>query len=69
MIGLILSGVVFGSASAAQINLYMLFASIALFLCIPPLFIADEVLPKELIEKRQLLDYLEGVKNKFTGKK
>jgi MFS family permease len=69
MIGLILSGVVFGSASAAQINSYMLFASIALFLCIPPLFIADEALPKELIEKRQLLDYLEGVKNKFTGKK
>ena len=68
MVGLIVSGVSFGSASAAQINLYMLFASIALFLCIPPLFLADETLPKELIEKRQLLDYLEGVKNKFTGK-
>jgi len=69
MVGLILSGVSFGSASAAQINSYMLFASIALFLCIPPLFLADEALPKELIEKRQLLDYLEGVKNKFAGKK
>ena len=69
MIGLILSGVNFGTASAAQIGSYMLFASIALFLCIPPLFLADEALPKELIEKRQLLDYLEGVKNKFTGKK
>jgi MFS family permease len=68
MVGLIVSGVSYGSASAAQINLYMLFASIALFLCIPPLFLADEALPKELIEKRQLLDYLEGVKNKFTGK-
>ena len=69
MIGLILSGVSFGTASAGQIGSYMLFASIALFLCIPPLFLADEALPKELIEKRQLLDYLEGVKNKFTGKK
>lgn len=69
MVGLILSGVNFGSASAAQISLYTLFASIALFLCIPPLFLADEALPKELIEKRLLLDYLEGVKNKFTGKK
>ena len=69
MIGLILSGVNFGIASSTQIGSYMLFASIALFLCIPPLFLADEALPKELIEKRQLLDYLEGVKNKFTGKK
>jgi MFS family permease len=69
MLGLILSGVSYGSASAAQIGLYMLFASIALFLCIPPLFLAEEALPKELIEKRQLLDYLEGVKNKFSGKK
>ena len=69
MLGLILSGVSFGSASAAQIGSYMLFASIALFLCIPPLFLAEEALPKELIEKRQLLDYLEGVKNKFSGKK
>jgi MFS family permease len=69
MVGLILSGVSFGSSSAAQISLYTLFASIALFLCIPPLFLAEEALPKELIEKRQLLDYLEGVKNRFTGKK
>jgi MFS family permease len=69
MVGLILSGVSFGSASAAQISSYTLFASLALFLCIPPLFLADESLPKELIEKRQLLDYLEGVKNKFTGNK
>jgi MFS family permease len=69
LVGLILSGVSFGPASAAQISSYTLFASIALFLCIPPLFLADEALPKELIEKRQLLDYLEGVKNKFTGNK
>jgi MFS family permease len=69
MVGLILSGVSFGSASSAQISSYMLFASIALFLCIPPLFLADEALPKELIEKRQLIDYLDGVKEKFTKKK
>jgi MFS family permease len=69
MLGLILTGVSFGMASAGQINAYMLFSSVALFLCIPPLLLAEEALPKELIEKRQLLDYLDGVKNKFAKKK
>jgi len=69
MLGLILTGISFGNASASQINAYMLFSSVALFLCIPPLILADEALPKELIEKRQLLDYLDGVKNKFVRKK
>ena len=68
MIGLILSGASFGSASTAQINTYLLFSSIALFLCIPPLLVADEALPKELIEKRQLADYLDGFKGKFKKK-
>jgi len=69
MVGLILGGVSFGSASNAQINAYMLFSSIALFLCIPPLLFAEEALPKELIEKRQLADYLDGFKGKFGKKK
>jgi MFS family permease len=69
MVGLILAGTRFGSASTSQINAYMLFSSIALFLCIPPLLLAEEALPKELIEKRQLADYLGGFKNKITKKK
>jgi MFS family permease len=69
MIGLILTGTFFGNASTSQINAYMLFSSIALFLCIPPLILAEEALPKELVEKRQLLDYLDGVKNRFGKKK
>jgi MFS family permease len=69
MLGLILTGTSFGMASASQINAYMLFSSVALFLCIPPLILAEEALPKELIEKRQLIDYLDGVKNKFVRKK
>ena len=68
MIGLILSGASFGSASTSQINTYLLFSSIALFLCIPPLLVAEEALPKELIEKRQLADYLDGFKGKFKKK-
>ncbi len=69
MIGLILTGTSFGMATSSQINAYMLFSSVALFLCIPPLLLAEEALPKELIEKRQLLDYFDGVKNKFAKKK
>ena len=69
MLGLILCGASFGSASTSQINAYMLFSSIALFLCIPPLLFAEEALPKELIEKRQLADYLEEFKNKAAKKK
>lgn len=69
MLGLILTGTVFGSVSSSQINIYMLFSSVALFLSIPPLILADEALPRSLIEKRQLLDYLDGVKDKFVGKK
>jgi len=69
MVGLIIAGVSFGSVSTSQINAYMLFSSVALFLCIPPLLLAEEALPTELIEKRKLLEYLDGVKNKFVRKK
>jgi MFS family permease len=68
LVGLILTGAHFGIASSAQINLYMLFSAVALFLCIPPLILAEESLPKEVIEDRQMLDHLEAVKDLF-GKK
>lgn len=69
MLGLIVTGTSFGSVSFSQINSYMLFSSVALFLSIPPLILAEEALPRSLIEKRQLLEYLDGVKEKFVGKK
>jgi len=69
MLGLIITGASFGSVSTSQINAYMLFSSLLLFLCIPPLLLAEEALPKELIEKRKILEYLDSVKNKFVGKK
>jgi len=69
MLGLILTGTRFGNVSASQINIYLLLSSVALFLCIPPLILAEEALPKELIEKRKLLEYLDGVKDKFVRKK
>lgn len=69
MIGLVLAGTHFGSVSSSQITAYMLFASIALFISIPPLILAEEALPRSLIEKRQLMEYLDGVKDKFVGKK
>jgi MFS family permease len=68
MVGLVLVGTRFGIVSASQINVFTLFSSIALFLCIPTLILAEETLSKELIEKRQLLDYLDGVKDKFVKK-
>ncbi|NIQ32407.1 MAG: MFS transporter [Nitrososphaeria archaeon] len=68
MLGLISAGTIFGSVSASRITGYMLFSSVALFLCIPPLIVAEETLPKELIEKRQLQEYLDEVKRKFVKK-
>ena len=69
MIGLVIAGVSFGSASISQITSLMLFAAVALFICIPPLILAEEALPKALIEKRQLMEYLDGVKDRFARKK
>lgn len=69
MMGLISAGVIFGSVAISKIESYMLLSSVALFLCIPPIIMAEETLPKEVIEQRQLLEYLDGVKNKFARKK
>ncbi|MEJ2242564.1 MAG: hypothetical protein P8Y18_10555 [Candidatus Bathyarchaeota archaeon] len=69
MLGLILTGTHFGSVSSAQINSYSLLAAILLFVSIPPLILAEEALPKALIEKRQLMEYLDGMKGRFSKKK
>jgi MFS family permease len=69
MMGLISTGVIFGSVAFSQISSYMLLSSVALFLCIPPIIMAEETLPKEVIEQRQMLEYLDGVKNMFGRKK
>ena len=68
MIGLILSGTHFGIVTTSQLNTYMLFSAVALFICIPTLIFAEEALPRSLIEKRQLMEYLDGVKDKFAKK-
>ena len=64
VVGLFSTGTLFGSISASRIQGYMLYSSVALFLCIPPLILADEVLPRELIEKRRFQQYLEQAKRK-----
>ncbi len=67
--GLISTGAIFGSVAISQITSYMLLSSVALFLCIPPIIMAEETLPKEVIEQRKLLEYLDGVKSRFGRKK
>jgi MFS family permease len=66
MVGLFSTGTIFGSTSVSEIKSYILFSSVALFLCIPPLIMAEDVLPKELIEKRKLQEYLELAKRKYV---
>ena len=68
LIGLVSAGSIFGSISASQINIYILASSVALFLCIPPLLMAEELLPKEVIEKREYNEYLEQAKKKYGNK-
>ena len=46
----------------------MLFSSVAIFLCIPPLIQAEDALPKEVIEKRQMQEYLERARRRFVKK-
>jgi MFS family permease len=68
MVGLIGVGTKFGSVSASQIRSYMLFSSVAIFLCIPPLIQAEDSLPREVIEKRQMQEYLESARRRYTQK-
>lgn len=68
MLGLLSAGTVFGSTSASQIKSYILFSAVALFLCIPPLIIAEDLLPRDLIEKRRMKEYLEQARRKYVIK-
>ena len=54
LIGLTLSGSIFGVVSESKLKRYMFFSAVALFLCILPLIRANDTLPKEIKEKRQL---------------
>jgi MFS family permease len=65
MIGLMSAGTVFGGISTTQLRSFILFSSIALFLCIPPLIKAEEVLPLEMIERRKMKEYIEQAKKKY----
>jgi MFS family permease len=65
LLGQFITGTAFGNVSASTINQYTLFSSVALFLGIPPLIVAEEALPKEVIERRQMEEYLSDVQKKF----
>ena len=58
LIGLMGVGTTFGSVTVQQINNYMLYSSVALFLCIPPLIQAEDALPQDVIEKRQMEQHM-----------
>jgi MFS family permease len=58
LVGLMGVGTSFGSVTVEKIKSYMLYSSVALFLCIPPLIQAEDALPKEVIEKRQMEEHL-----------
>ena len=68
MLGLMSVGNRFGSVPAQAINSYMLFSSVALFLCIPPLIVAEDALPKEVIEKRQMQEHLQRARERMRKK-
>ncbi len=67
-LGLIGVGTTFGSVSVSQINSYMLYSSVAIFLCIPPLIQAEDALPKEVIEKRQMEEHLRRARRRMDKK-
>ena len=58
LIGLMGVGTTFGSVTVREINNYMLYSSVALFLCIPPLIQAEDALPQDVIERRQLEQHM-----------
>jgi MFS family permease len=68
MIGLTIVGTAVGSVSESSIKSYMFFSSVALFLCIPPLIFAEDALPKEIIEKRQLEEHLRRARQRVLKK-
>jgi formate hydrogenlyase subunit 4 len=68
LIGLMVSGGSFGSISESRLRSFMFFSAVALFLCIPPLIVAEDALPKEIIEKRQMEEHLKRARQKMMKK-
>jgi MFS family permease len=68
LIGLMGVGTTFGSVSVREINSYMLYSSVALFLCIPPLIQAEDALPPEVIEKRQMEQHMRRARRAIEKK-
>ena len=67
LIGLMVSGGGFGSISESRLRSFMFFSAVALFLCIPPLIVAEDALPKEIIEKRQMEEHLRRAREKMMN--
>jgi len=61
LLGMTVSGAVFGGISESQIKSFMFFSAIILFISIPPLIIAKDALPMEIIEKRLMDRHLKQV--------
>ena len=55
----------FGSISVSRLRSFMFFSAVALFLCIPPLILAEDALPKEIIEKRQMEEHLKRARERM----
>jgi MFS family permease len=68
LIGLMGVGTTFGSVTVREINRYMLYSSVALFLCIPPLIQAEDALPQESIEKRQMEQHMRRARRAMEKK-
>jgi MFS family permease len=69
LLGLVVSGTTFGSVSETQLKRFMFFSAVALFLCIPPLIVAEDALPKEIIEKRQMEEHLKKARERLSQNK
>ncbi len=68
LIGLMGVGTTFGGVTVQKINNYMLYSSVALFLCIPPLIQAEDALPPEVIEKRQMEQHMKRARRAVEKK-
>jgi MFS family permease len=69
LLGLIVSGTTFGGVSETRLKSFMFFSAVALFLCIPPLIVAEDALPKEIIEKRQMEEHLKKARERMSQNK
>jgi MFS family permease len=68
LIGLMGVGTTFGSVAEREIKNFMLYSSVALFLCIPPLIQAEDALPQEVIEKRQMEQHMRRARRAMEKK-